>query len=236
MSWRSPPEPAWAYATSSRGDDAARRWPRLDTLLTRPNAGSRAKVSTEPTRETVERARQGDPDAFEALFRASSEDVLRVCRRMLGDADGAADARSDVFLKVRRSLASYDPRRPFGSWIRSVASHHCIDLLRRRALEQRLFAELDQPVGELEGPSPSPSPLSRVLARERRDALEEGLGALPLEYRLPLLMRYFGDASYDEIAESLGTTRARVGTLIFRAKKKLRARMGSDAAGEEGTR
>jgi RNA polymerase sigma-70 factor (ECF subfamily) len=214
------PKGAWAIRP---GPMAARAFTRLDTLHRGKKPGGRARLSIEPTPEIIDRARSGDPDAFATLFEAYAEDVIRVCRRMLGDAEAAADARSDVFLKVRRALAGYDPERPFRAWLLSITSHHCIDHLRRRATERRIFAELELEPSDLEGPGETP--LSRLLARENRDQLDHGLAALPLEYRLPLLMRYYADASYDEIAESLGTSRSRVGSLIFRAKKLLRRSM-----------
>ncbi len=225
--WLSTPEIAYAVSATGKSGFAARALARLDTLRRADTPGGRATAGTEPTAEMIDRARSGDPDAFAAVFEAYGVDVLRVCRRILGDPESASDARSDVFLKVRRSLASYDSARPFRSWLLSVTSHHCIDRLRHRATERRIFADTELEAGELEGSSPSP--LSRVLARESHEALDRALETLPLEYRLPLLMRYYADASYDDIAESLGTTRARVGSLIFRAKKKLRAQMTGNA-------
>ncbi len=205
---------------------AARARARLDRIRRSSTSGDQRSLASEPTAETIQRARAGDPDAFALLFDAFGDDVLRVCLRMLGAPEVAADARSDVFLKVRGSLSSYDPARSFRTWLLSVAGNHCIDRLRRDAVERRLFAQIEIEPGELEGSTPSP--LSRVVARENRDALDRALASLPVEYRLPLLMRYFGDASYDEIADSLGTNRARVGTLIFRAKKKMRVLMTTE--------
>jgi len=221
--WLSTPELAYAVSATGAGRFAARALARLDTLRRADTPGGRATAGTEPTAEMIDRARSGDPDAFAALFGAYGTDVLRVCRRMLGDADAAADAQSEVFLKVRRALGGYDTARSFRSWLLAVASNHCIDQLRHAATERRVFADTEQEPGEL--PGQGPSPLSRLLAREKRDQLDRAMGLLPLEYRLPLLLRYYADASYDEIAESLGTTRSRVGTLLFRAKRKLREQM-----------
>lgn len=197
----------------------------LDTLGGRGNPRSRARAVSEPTAEIIDRARSGDADAFAALFRAHGEEVLRVCRRMLGDPEAASDAQSEVFLRARRGLDGYDPERSFRSWLLSIAGHHCIDQLRRTATERRLFDRSEPDASERRGPEPSP--LTRLLARERREALDRAIGSLPVEYRLPLCLRYYADASYDEIAEQLGTTRGRVGSLIYRAKRALRERMGA---------
>jgi len=149
--WFSTPEIAYAVSATGKSGFAARALARLDTLRRADTPGGRATAGTEPTAEMIDRARSGDPDAFAAVFEAYGVDVLRVCRRILGDPESASDARSDVFLKVRRSLASYDSARPFRSWLLSVTSHHCIDRLRHRATERRIFADTELEAGELEG-------------------------------------------------------------------------------------
>jgi len=219
-----------ASAAGSRASLAvsARREPRPGKLGRGGGPERRGRVATESSTDIIQRVRAGDADAFAELFRAPGDDVLRVCRRMLGGPEAAEDARSEVFLKARRAIDGYDPAQPFRGWLLAITSHHCIDQLRRVALERRIFADGDLEPGDLAGPAPSP--LSRLLARERQDALDRAIETLPLELRLPLLLRYFSDASYDDIAASLGTTRSRVGTLIFRAKRRLRAQLTRSGA------
>jgi RNA polymerase sigma-70 factor (ECF subfamily) len=169
---------------------------------------------------TIERARNGDEEAFAALFRQYDEDVRRVCRRMLGDPQGAEDAVSEVFLRAHRALAGFSPDRPFRPWLMAIAGNHCIDQLRKRASEARVFQAGEPREADLE--SPGPSALGRLVADEQRQALERAIEALPLRYRLPLLLRYFDDMDYESIAKSIGVTRNQVGTLLFRAKRMLR--------------
>ena len=97
----------------------------------------------------------GGFEEFGELFRAYRSDVLRLCRRMLGE-NGASDAASEVFLRAQRALASYDSKRPFRPWLLGIASHYCIDQLRRRALETRLFDSADLAESGLAHPGPSP--------------------------------------------------------------------------------
>ena len=124
----------------------------------------------------VARAALGDGEAFGDLFGAYAGPVTRLCRRMLGSDEDAKDARSEVFLRAREALAGYDPRRSFRSWLLAIAAHHCIDQLRRRAVEGRLFDAADLAEDTL--PSAAPSPLGSALARERRDQLLAALDAL----------------------------------------------------------
>ena len=69
------------------------------------------------------------------------------------------------------------------------------------------------------------SPLNELIRRERSEAVRQAVLRLPEKFRVPLTLRYYGELSYDEIAEQLGFTRANVATLVFRAKQELRIRL-----------
>jgi RNA polymerase sigma-70 factor (ECF subfamily) len=170
--------------------------------------------------DLVARVALGDREAFAELYGAHAEPVARLCRRLLGSEQDAQDARSEVFLRAREAIASYDPRRAFRSWLLAIASHHCIDRLRRRALEGRLFEPADLAEDTL--PEAGPTPLGSALLRERRDQLFAALDALAPRQRAPLVLRYFAELSYDEIAALLGVSTREVGVLLFRAKLRLR--------------
>ncbi len=192
-------------------------------------AGQGAALTELSTGALVERAQAGDPDAYAQLFRAYETDVGRVCGRMLGSVD-AKDAKSEVFLRVRRSLHTYDSERPFRPWLLTIAGNYCIDELRHRAAERRVFVELESDAGELR--ESGPSPLSRLIASETRDAVSLAIENLPVKYRLPLLLRYFSDYDYAAIADALGVTRNQVGSLLFRAKRMLREQLAPPVAVE----
>ncbi len=159
------------------------------------------------------------PLDYEGLVAHFAADVLRLCRRMLGHAHDAEEARSETFLRAQQAAASWDGR-PLRAWLLGIASHHCVDRLRRRALEGRLFDAKDLAADDL--PAQAPSPLSLLLARERSAQLEVALAELPDKYRAPLVLRFLAEQSYGEIAAALGVTDAQVAVLVFRAKAKLR--------------
>jgi RNA polymerase sigma factor (sigma-70 family) len=150
---------------------------------------------------------------------------------MLGHAHDAEEARSETFLRAQQAAASWDGR-PLRAWLLGIASHHCVDRLRRRALEGRLFDAKDLDAGEL--PAQAPSPLTLVLARERSVQLEAALAELPDKYRAPLVLRFLADQSYGEIAAALGVSEAQVAVLVFRAKAKLRDALSRDVGGARG--
>jgi RNA polymerase sigma-70 factor (ECF subfamily) len=165
------------------------------------------------------RAQAGEPEASAELYRHFYRRVFGLCRRLLGSAQAAEDASAEVFLRVQRAMSTYDTRLSFSGWLLSIASHYCLDQLRDRRAEQRVFeshaAERDEPA------APAPSPLAELLATERSAAVRAALEALPERTRLVVALRYHGGFSYDQIAAALGLNRNHVATLLWRAKKEL---------------
>ena len=182
-----------------------------------------------PLDSILRQAQAGDREAFAGLYRLFSRKVLGLCRHLLGAQQEAEDATSEVFLRAQKAMESYRAEMPFATWLYSIASHYCVDLLRRRGLEGRIFSS-SEPV-DWEPPSQEPSPLGEVLTAERRQTVQGAVAALPERYRIPLTLRYYGDLTYDQIAETLDMPRSNVATLIFRGKKELRrilARSGKE--------
>ena len=156
---------------------------------------------------------------FDTLYAAESRRVLQTCRYLLGS-DEAEDAAQEVFLRARQRFEQYDRERPFASWILGVANHHCIDRLRRRSRQTRLFAAAD--VERMAAPAPDPGPLSALLARERGRRVREAVAELPVRYRVPLVLAYFHELAYAEIGAILGIEPGHVAVLVFRGRKRLR--------------
>lgn len=166
-----------------------------------------------------------EPDVIDETRRR----VFGLCRLLLGSAPQAEDATGEVFVKTQRAIDTYDPTMPFVAWALTIARNHCMDLLRRRKLEQRLFSG-DEP-SERALTSPSPSPLGELLEREERDRVRQALATLGERARTALVLRYYEELSYEEIGRTLGLTRQGVATLIFRAKRELRESAAALAPG-----
>jgi len=173
----------------------------------------------------VERVRAGEDDALGELFREFRPDILRLCTRMLGPVD-AEDATSETFQRAQRRFDRYDTTQPLGRWLRSIAAHDCIDRLRRRSLEKRLFEPFESEVDDVS--ENSVSALDEIVQSRRRSAVRVALDGLPDRYRAPLVLRYFAELDYDAIGEELGLTRAQVANLLFRAKQLLRGLLRSE--------
>ena len=171
----------------------------------------------------IERARGRDAEALGELYHRYVRRVFGLCRYMLGSRESAEDATSEVFLKLQRSIESYDGSIPFPKWLLRVAGNQCIDALRRRG--RRVIVEVEDGAAVVEAASSEPSPLGAVISTEERAKVRDTIARLPENYRVPLVLRYYGELSYDEIAQELGLERNYVAALIFRAKQELRRRL-----------
>jgi RNA polymerase sigma-70 factor (ECF subfamily) len=174
----------------------------------------------------IERAQGHDAEALGEIYRLFARRVFGLCRYMLDSRESAEDATSEVFLKLQRSIGSYDRSIPFHRWLLRVTGNQCIDALRRRKRGRRVIVEAEEGVGVIEAASPEPSPLGAVISTEERAQVRDAIAHLPENYRVPLVLRYYGELSYDEIAQQLGLKRDYVAALLFRAKQELRRKLG----------
>jgi RNA polymerase sigma-70 factor (ECF subfamily) len=169
--------------------------------------------------EALLSAREGDPEAWGQLYRHYAPAIFRFCRRAMPTREDAEDATADIFIKVHEKMGQYDSSRPFGAWLYKVAGNHCWDLLRRRRIRQDLES------GDVESmplEHPDPGQLDRLLAESTSQQVRAALEKLPGRARVALLLRYYSDMSYDDIAETLGVRRTFVGVLLLRARHQLR--------------
>jgi RNA polymerase sigma-70 factor, ECF subfamily len=162
---------------------------------------------------------------FDALYREHYHRVLGLCRRLLGGIDDAEDAAQEVFMRGYRSFASYRPGDPFGPWIGAIASNYCIDVLRQRRRLAGVFAESAGHVADAEDTADSGADV--LISAHTADAIARAVEALPEKYRLPVVLAYYADASYDDIARALGITSNHVGVLLLRARARLRRELGN---------
>src|SRR5258708_2794146 len=130
-------------------------------------------------------------------------------------------------MKVRDKLHQYDSTRPFTSWLYKVAANHCWDLLRRRKIRQDKETE-DLDTLPLE--HPDANQLEQLIEKRTSEEVRKALDKLPSRARMALVMRYYSDMSYDEIADELGVRRAFVGVVLLRARHELRQALESNTA------
>jgi RNA polymerase sigma-70 factor (ECF subfamily) len=185
-----------------------------------------APGKTEPT-ELIVRARTGDTQAWGDLYREYAPAIFRFCRRAMPTREDAEDATMEIFMKLRDKLIQYDQSRSFTAWLYKVAANHCWDMLRRRRVRQDKETE---DVTEVPLEAPEPNQLEKLIEERTSEEVRRALDKLGLRARMALVMRYYSDMSYDEIADALGVRRAFVGVVLLRARHELRQALGENNA------
>ncbi len=166
----------------------------------------------------INQARNGDKRAFSRLVEAYQRPVFSLTYRMLGNAQEAEDAAQEAFLRAYSNLRRYDPSHKFSTWLFSIANHHCIDRLRKR--RGTWLSIDDNPVLQnLAGDSPHPE--RSALDQEQRDEVQALLNELEPEYRTPLVLRYWEECSYEEIAQIMDLSIPAVKSRLFRARQQV---------------
>lgn len=163
--------------------------------------------------EWIEKARSGDDEAFANLVGAYQVPVYNLCYRILGDRLDAEDAAQEVFLKAYRNLRRYDAERPFVNWLLKIASNHAIDHLRRR--RARPATDLTEVEAAADA---SPGPEAALALDERREMVMETTRRLSPKDRALIVLRYWYDYSYEEMAAALSLSTSAVRSRLHRAR------------------
>lgn len=162
-------------------------------------------------------AQKGDSQAFSYLVEAYQRPVYNLCYRMLGNAEDAEDASQETFLRAFRSIRQFDPNRPFPTWLLSIAAHFCIDQIRRRRTP--VISTEDMSLPDL--PDPAPDMDSRLSRKEEQQRIRSLLQILDATDRAVVVMYYWYDFSYIEIAQSLKLTEGAVKSRLHRARRAM---------------
>jgi RNA polymerase sigma-70 factor (ECF subfamily) len=182
----------------------------------------------------VRAALRGDQDAFAQLVYTYQDAVFNLCYRILNDRGEAEDAAQEAFLRAYLNLSRYDSARSFKTWLLTIASNHAIDRIRRRRMQTYSIDDDLLPAFSLSSDEPEPEDVS--IERERSRAMAALLNRLAPDYRAAVVLRYWYDYSYIEIADMLHTTESAIKSRLFRARQMLAEMMGegeADAAGSD---
>ncbi|MEE8162991.1 MAG: sigma-70 family RNA polymerase sigma factor [Anaerolineae bacterium] len=165
----------------------------------------------------IQRALARDQEAFACLVEAYQTAVYNLAYRMLGNAVEAEDAAQETFLRAYTRLDTYDSDRKFSSWLLAIASNYCIDRVRQRRFRWLSLDELPS----WRWLASSSQPEEAVIRGEERDEVRQLLDQLPPHYRATVILRYWYDLSYQEIAEATETTESAVKSTLYRARRML---------------
>ncbi|MBV9892646.1 MAG: DUF1002 domain-containing protein [Chloroflexi bacterium] len=169
--------------------------------------------------DLVERARQGEVDAYTELVRRHQDQALAAAYVVLGDRHEAEDATQEAFTNAYLALGRFRPGASFRAWLLRIVINEAHDLL---AARRRRVEALSRAIGAVEIVPLAASAEAAALSQRRREALLLALFELPEADRLVVTCRYFLDLSEGEIAEILGVARGTVKSRLSRALGRLR--------------
>lgn len=161
----------------------------------------------------------GDTEAFGALVERYEPKLLRYARRFLSNTEDAQDLVQDAFLKAYRDIQSFDVHKRFSPWIYRIAHNGFVDAIRRKHKEPIPFFDPDT---LLPHPVSDDAPDREADLHILRATLDTHLNALDPKYREPLVLFYYEDMGYDDIADVLHLPVATVGVRLLRGRDALR--------------
>lgn len=166
----------------------------------------------------IDEALKGDDQAFGHLVDAFQKPVFSLCYRMLGNANDAEDAAQESFIRAYRNLKRYDRTRSFATWLLSIASHYCIDRMRKRQVST---VSTDALPAEIIADRKAPDP-ERIYREQEKEALVQSLlGQLKPTDRAAIILRYWHEYSELEIAETLNLSVSAVKSRLYRSRQAL---------------
>ena len=173
----------------------------------------------------IEKARNGDDEAFAMLVTTYQNPVYNLCYRMLGESNAAEDAAQETFWRAYQNLKHYDPDRSLITWLLSIAAHYCIGQQRKH--KAGIF-ELDEyPDFDLADPN-IPNPESSVILDDEDEAIHSLINNLNPPDRAAIILKYWYGCSEEEISQMLSLTVSAVKSRLHRARRQLAQAIRTD--------
>ncbi len=178
--------------------------------------------STAPdeTEALIQRCLAGDQVAWERIVRLHWRRVFNVAYKFVGKHDEAEDLTQDIFVKIFKSLGTFDRRANFQTWLISVSRNLCIDHY-RSVRKERQTIDRDVDANELSPTSHEPGPMASLEQQDRVTLLRQALASLPESLRTAVLMRDIQELSYQDIATRLNLPEGTVKSRINRGRNEL---------------
>jgi RNA polymerase sigma-70 factor (ECF subfamily) len=174
----------------------------------------------QPIDEIIQRCLNGDQAAWEVIVRQHWRKVFNIAYKFVGKHDEAEDLTQDVFLKIFKSLNTFDRRANFQTWLISVSRNLCIDHYRSVRKERETISR-DVDPGDLSPAAPTASPYAQIELRDRVTLLRQALDKLAPTLRTAVMMRDIQEMSYQEIADTLSLPEGTVKSRINRGRTEL---------------
>ena len=182
----------------------------------------------------IARCLDGDQVAWSQIVRQHWRKVFNLAYKFVGRHDEAEDLTQDIFLKIFKSLHTFDRRANFQTWLVSVSRNLCIDHY-RSVRKERETIDRNVDAGELTPAAPGQSAYQTLEQRDRVELLRRAMAELPPTLREAVVKRDIQEFSYQEIADQLNLPEGTVKSRINRGRTELARQVQRIRATEEGT-
>jgi RNA polymerase sigma-70 factor, ECF subfamily len=193
-----------------------------------------AVATIEHDAELMLRVREGDSQSFALLLAKHRAPVIHFLYRMIQNQAVAEELAQEVFLRVYRSRASYEPTAKFTTWLFRIASHVALNHI-RDGKHERNQESLDQESDEgmsRQVASEAPTVEQRMVREAKFEEIRRAIELLPAKQRAAVLMHKYQEMEYSQIAAALESSESAVKSLLFRAYETLRAKLAHMAGRE----
>lgn len=187
------------------------------------------KMTKEPQKPTdaelVAAVLEGDEELYGELVQRYQGRLVNYLYRLLRSVQEAEDLAQEVFFKLYQALDRYNPKYKFSTWLFRVAQNAAIDRIRKRRLKlvsMDRTGDPDSNMGSWEFPSSDPDPYGDLRNVERGEAIQNAIDRLPWDYRELIVLRHFGELSYDEIAKLKEMPLGTVKNKLFRGRQMMK--------------
>jgi len=171
----------------------------------------------------MQRVKTGDADAFEQLVVIHQGAVIGTVAKMLGDTTEAHDIAQQVFIRIWKSAARYEPKAKFTTWLFTITRNLVFNESRRRSRRPHVSADEREEEFHLQMPDEGArGPAEDLEQKELMQAIDDAIQALPEKQRLAVILRRYENLPYGDIAKVLKTSVSSVKSLLFRARTQLK--------------
>jgi RNA polymerase sigma-70 factor (ECF subfamily) len=195
-----------------------------------------AVLSPDLDAQLMLRVREGDDESFRVLLDKHRNPLVHFLQRMVQDAGASEELAQEVFLRIYRARASYEPSAKFTTWMFRIASHLALNWMRDER-HQRSAVRLDGATERGDDLSPRqlkdkrPTVEHSLVYETRLQEIRDSIASLPAKQRAAVLMHKYEEMEYSQIAEALECSESAVKSLLFRAYETLRSRLAHLAIG-----
>ena len=186
-----------------------------------------AVAALERDAQLMLRVREGDDGSFALLLNQHRRPVVHFLFRMVQNQAVSEELAQEVFLRVYRSRASYEPTAKFTTWLYRIATHVALNSIRDRkhergqeSLEEEVMEGVGRQIADLR-----PTVEHRMVSDARLEEVRRAIGELPEKQRAAVLMHKYQELGYDQISKALGISESALKSVLFRAYETLRARL-----------